>query len=204
MTVPSDAGGPSTPSDPLESLEPIARIEAALSRLGQEHEPPLGWEARVLAATAPPRRRAWWWFAAPAMLAAAAAVVFVIIPPAKPSALQLAMVVEKGSAVVRMSGPEPQLGDTVHATATGGGGHRGVWVYHNETELVLQCPGPVHCRRSDDTVTADIALGSIGTYQIVALSSSAALPLPTGKFDEDVAAAVRANVTVSRQELTIR
>ena len=201
MTGPNEPGGPSHTTD---GLEPIARIEAALSRLGEEHEPPLGWEARVLAATAPPRKRAWWWFAAPAMVAAAAAVLVFLTTPAKPSALQLAMEVEKGSAVVRMTGPDPQLGDTVHATATGGGDHRAVWVYHNETELVLQCPGTAHCRTRDGNVTADIALGAIGTYQIVALSSNAALPEPTGKFDDDVANAVRANVTVSRQELTIR
>jgi hypothetical protein len=200
MTGPSDPSGPSTP----EPLESISRIETALSRLGAEHEPPVGWEARVLAATAPPRRRAWWWFAMPALLAAAAAAAIVLRPPTKPSALQLAMVVQKGSAVVRMLGPEPQLGDVVHATATGGGQYRGVWVYHNETTLLLQCPGSAHCRHDDDTVTADLAIDAIGTYQIVALSSTAALPVPTGRFDDDVATAVRANVTVSRQELTIR
>ena len=59
MTAPSDAGGPGNP----DGLEPISRIEAALARLGAEHEPPVGWEARVLAATAPPPRRAWWWLA---------------------------------------------------------------------------------------------------------------------------------------------
>ena len=201
MTGPSNPTGPSSSPQPLE---PLARIEAALSRLGAEHEPPLGWEARVLAATATPHRRAWWWFAAPPLLAAAAAAVIVLLPPGKPSALQLAMEVEKGSTVVRMRGPEPQLGDVVHATATGGGSHRGVWVYHDETELVLQCPAGPHCRHTDDTVIADIALAAIGTYQIVALSSSAALPVPTGRFDEDLAAAARANVTMSRQELTIR
>ena len=36
------------------------RIEEALVRLGAEHEPPPGWEARVLAAVRPPRRRVWW------------------------------------------------------------------------------------------------------------------------------------------------
>lgn len=29
------------------SPDPIARIEGALSRLGEEHEPPAGWEDRV-------------------------------------------------------------------------------------------------------------------------------------------------------------
>ncbi len=31
------------------------RIVAALQRLGIEHEPPIGWEARVLSSTVPPR-----------------------------------------------------------------------------------------------------------------------------------------------------
>jgi len=188
------------PSEPSVALE---RIEAALSRLGAEHEPPPGWEARVLAATAPPRKRAWWWFAMPAALALAAALVVVIMPPSRDAALQLAVSFDKSSTVVRMSGSNAQLGDLVHATAAGGGAHRAVWIYHNET-LLVACPGAAPCRADADRVTADVPLRAIGTYQIVALAASAALPTPTGKFDDDVAAAERAAVTVSRQELTVR
>jgi hypothetical protein len=130
--------------------------------------------------------------------------VLVLRMPTRPSALRLALAVENGSAVVRVGGPEPQLGDVVHATATGGAPYRAVWVYHDETVLVVRCPGPAHCRQTADTVTADLALGAIGTYEIVALAASAALPVPTGRLDDDVAAADRADVTVARRALTIR
>jgi hypothetical protein len=179
-----------------EPTEPIARIEAALSRLGAEHEPPVGWEARVLAATAPPPRRSWWWLALPGALAAAAAV-FVLLPQ-QPSALKLSFAIDPGPVVLRARGTDPQLGDTVRATATGGGKHRAVWVFHNEGKLVVACPGSEHCRQSEDEMT------QIGTYQLVVLSAADPLPRPTGHFDEDAAAADRANVTMSRHDLTVR
>jgi hypothetical protein len=185
-----------------EPTEPIARIEAALSRLGAEHEPPAGWEARVLAATAPPQRRSWWWLALPGALVAAAAV-FVLLPP-QTSALKLSLAFDPGPVVLRARGSEPQLGDTVRATATGGGKHRAVWVFHNEAKMVVACPGPEHCRQSEDEMTAVVEIKKIGTYQIVVLSANDPLPRPTGHFDEDAAAVDRANVTSSRHDLTIR
>jgi len=42
----------------MTDKDPIARLEHALEQLGAEHQPPPGWEARVLAAVEPrPRRR---------------------------------------------------------------------------------------------------------------------------------------------------
>jgi predicted DNA-binding protein (UPF0251 family) len=53
------------------------RIEDALAQLGAEHEPPPGWEARVLAATHVTRRRPWW-YAAGGLAAAVAAQAILI------------------------------------------------------------------------------------------------------------------------------
>lgn len=91
--------------------EPISRIEAALARLGEEHEPPPGWEARVLAVTAlqaqpqppsvqphpePPAQRRWWWVMVPTMaLAAAAVLVLVVVRPPTPSQLALNIAIEQ-------------------------------------------------------------------------------------------------------------
>ncbi|MBC7976900.1 MAG: hypothetical protein H7138_18140, partial [Myxococcales bacterium] len=105
---------------------------------------------------------------------------------------------------VRSRGTDPQLGDRVRATAAGGGAHRGVWIYRNEAQLVVACPGPAHCERTETTVTAEITIAAIGSYQIVVLAANAPLPTPTGRFDVDAAAAEKANVTVSRQDLTVR
>lgn len=197
--------------------EPIDRIEAALSRLGAEHEPPLGWEARVLAATATstaahthtghPEQghtgKKWWWLVVPAV---AAAVITIVVAPRAPndSHLQLALTFDKGGSVVR--GSSAQVGDVVHATATGGGPSRAVWVYHNDA-LVAACPGAapaVQCQVSDTSTIADLTPSSIGEYMIVALSSTSPISKPTGTFDVDIAHAREAGAIEKIERLTVR
>jgi hypothetical protein len=183
--------------------EPITRIEAALSRLGHDHQPPAGWEARVLAATAPPRQKPWWLFATSAL---AFAGVAVIVAHHVTSAEQVAAFTvdaprDTGGTAVR--GESPHLGDVVHATARGGGGYRAVWVYHHD-ELVAACPGDPACRFDADQTIADVALRSIGSYRIVALSSSVPVAPPRGTYDTDVANARGAGAVVRSQELVVR
>jgi hypothetical protein len=196
-----------------EPRDPIERIEAALSRLGEEHEPPAGWEARVLAAAAPPRKRPWWLFAAGPALAAAVVILLVVIPRKPPPAFAVAVDVEKGPVAVRgdrgdTRGSEREttahLGDIVHARASAGAGHRALWIYHEERELVIACPGAPECKTTDDALTADLPIARIGAYQIVGVSSSAELPSPTGNYDADVAAAERVNALVSQYKVTVR
>jgi len=177
--------------------EPIARIEAALTRLGAEHEPPVGWQARVLAATAPRRQRRWWWFAVPGLALAALAVV-AGIPRDRP--LTLAYEIEKKTAVVR--GAPANLGDVVHATVTGGQHDRAVWVYRND-QLLVACPGAPQCRSDGAATIADITLTAMGTYTIVALTSSSPLPAPTGSLDADLGKAQGDGATTERRQLTV-
>lgn len=47
------------PTDDAEERRAFARIEQALSELGNDYAPPQGWEARVLAASEPPPKP-WW------------------------------------------------------------------------------------------------------------------------------------------------
>lgn len=192
--------------------EPLARIEAALARLGAEHEPPQGWEARVLAAIAPPRRRWWfapprrqrWWFALP-VAAAAAIAIFAVFPRDRP--FELTTTFKKGNVVMRSgestpSGESAQLGSSVHAVAAGGDGHRALWVYRND-RLVLECPGAPPCQRSDDAVSADVTFTLRGRYIIVALRSNTPIAPPKGDYDGDVAGAERAGVEVRRGYATV-
>lgn len=177
-------------------IEPIDRIEAALSRLGAEHEPPVGWEAKVLAATATataththighpkqghPRNK-WWWLVVPAVAAAVIAPVVVLRSPSDLH-LKLELSSDRGVQVVR--GTSVQVGDVVHAKATGSG-YRAVWIYHNDA-LVAACPGATQCRVSDAETIADLTPSAIGEYVIVALASRSPISAPTGKFDVDVA-----------------
>lgn len=185
--------------------EPTARIEAALSHLGSEHEPPAGWEARVIAATSLPRRKPWWLFATSALAVAGAAVVVALFVGRPPEAVAVAFTVDapwdKGSAVVR--GASPNVGDVVRATARGGGGYRAVWVYRND-ELVAACPGGAGCRFVGDATIADVELSSIGTYRIVGLSSTVPVAPPRGTFDTDVANAQEAGATYFLKSLIVR
>jgi len=181
--------------------EPIARIEAALTRLGAEHEPPVGWQARVLAATATPKPRPWWWFAMPAVALAVIAIYVVVRPRAKDQPLEVALAFEKHGAVVR--GQAAHVGDLMHATATGGGHYRAVWVYHGD-HLLLACPGATQCRSSGDATIADVELRLIGDYTIVAVASNSPVPPPMGTLDTDLANAQQTGAKTKPESLTVR
>ena len=176
------------------------RIEAALARLGAEHEPRVGWEARVMAAVATPRRR-WWMYAGPAVAFAAAAAVALVVVRPPPPALALNVGVQR-SALYR--GNEASAGDVAHIAVTGGKGPRAIWVYHEEVQLVLRCPGDPRCRISDDSTEADLTLSSAGTYTVVGLTAASGLPQLTGSYDADTAAAKDAGLEVRQYRLTVQ
>lgn len=182
--------------------DPIERLEAELAKVGAEHEPKPGWQTRVLAATAAPKRRPWWWFAIPAVVVAAAVVAIVIGTrgPREPDALALAVHIGSGSAVVR--GTSAKVGDSVRATASGGR-HRAVWIYREDRELVIACPGATGCL-AGDTLVAETVLRVPGRYTVVALDSAAVLPAPTGSLDTDVAAALTAKATTRTETIDVR
>jgi hypothetical protein len=180
--------------------EPLARIEAALEGLGAEHEPPVGWQSRVLAATAPRKSPKWWWFAAPAV--AAAVVVIVVLYQPDEHGLELALTFDQGNVVVRGDPSLHHAGNLMHATATRDGPFYAVWIYRDDV-LVMACPGAMQCRVTSKTITADTTL-TLGTYTIVALRSDAPLPTPKGRFDADLARATEAGATMIPKRLTVR
>ena len=183
--------------------EPTTRIEAALSHLGREHEPPAGWEARVLAATAAPRRKPWWLFATSALAFAGAAAILVVPHFQSPEVVAFTVEAPRdpGDKVVR--GVSPNVGDLVHATARGGTGYRAVWVYHDD-QLVAACPGDPGCRVEVDRTIADVRLRAIGVYRIVALSSIVPVAPPRGSYDADVATARDAGAVIHPLALPVR
>ena len=183
-------------------IEPIARIEAALAQLGADHVPPAGWEARVLAQTAGVsrwRRLLQWRIAMPLVAAGAvAAIVVAVFPRQRELALEVAY---RSSGVVR--GSSHAVGDVVRATASGGQGHRALWVYC-EDRLVLACPGGRGCQSSGDATIAELTLQTPGHYMIVALTASAALSTSDGTFDDDVGGALRAGAIVQKEYVDVR
>lgn len=187
-----------TDSSERPNERPNERIEAALARLGAEHEPPPGWEARVMAAVGATRRR-WWTYAAPgAALAAAAAVALIV--QRRPPALALHVDV-KPSAVYR--GDEASVGDVAHIVVSGGQGPRAIWVYHEEVQLVLRCPDDPRCRVSNESTEVDLTLTSAGTYTVVALTAVSRLPPLTGTYDADTAAAQDAGLEIRQSQLPV-
>jgi hypothetical protein len=179
---------------------PILRLEAALARLGAAHEPPWGWQTRVLAAVKTPRRQRGWWLALPAAAALALPLALVRPPPEDPLVLRVAMV-----PVGRpQRGSSAQVGDRVHAQATGGDHYRAIWVYRDHRELVVACPGGPSCGDLDDATAAEVTLLTLGTYELIALTSASPIPAPHGAYDADLAAAERAGATIQRDHVTVR
>jgi len=185
--------------------EPISRIEAALAGLGAEHEPPVGWEARVLAATATrPRTRWWWWLSVP--VGAIAGLLLWLVPArSQPLGLDVAF---KGGPLVRGSA-DHQQGQVLVATATGGGAHREIRIYREDI-LVLVCPGGPTCRGSE---RAELKFDRTGRYQVFVLTSGSPIPPPgapsdashPSTLDHDLAVADGAGVFITRSaELVVR
>ena len=110
-------------------------------------------------------------------IAAAAVLVWSRREPAKPPQLAMAFTIERGSATMR--GGDAHVGDSVHVQSSDT-----VWIYRNDHELVLACPGGHGCRADG----ADFTISAIGTYSIVVLAGEH-LPAPHGNLDSDVAAA---------------
>jgi hypothetical protein len=53
-------------------------------------------------------------------------------------------------------------------------------------------------------LTATIAVPAVGTYSVVALASDAPLPVPGGRLDDDVAAAVKAGATYVIEPMVVQ
>lgn len=185
--------------------EPIERLENALRRLGEDQQPPSGWQDRVNAAIRaqpqprPESRRRWWWLAVPALAAAAVLLVFWLRPP-KPFELDVAF---ESPATEVHRGTSAKTGDTLHASAVGTATQRALWIYHDD-RLVIACPGGTTCHTDGDTLIADYKLEVAGTFEIIALTSDHAIPSPSGTLDSDVASALQAGAKDHRQTVVVR
>jgi len=181
-------------------IDPSTRLVRAIERLGADHQPPAGWQDRVVAAIAV--RRRWWsrprrrWLAAPAVAALAIALVVARGPRRDPLTLTAALV----------PGPRIMRGDSgrIRAIARGGEGHRAIWLYRDRRELVAVCPGHAGCSTGGGGLQLELMVERIGGYQIAAVSSASALPAPTGDYEADRAAAATAGAAWQPAQLEVR
>ncbi len=216
-------------SDPTD---PDERIGTALEQVGSQHAPSSGWEARVFAAIElaekadadgsgpagprtplpPPLPRPHRWrliaIAAGSVAVLAATSLLVLRPehrdaPGGPTDLALDVTWDLVGPLARAGSSAARVGDVAHATATGGAGHRAVWVYRNE-RLIVACPGAPACRESAGATAAEVTLRAHGWYVFVAVSSRSPLPIPSGTYDTDQADLIDAGATVQSQLLEAR
>jgi len=196
--------------------DPSDRLERAIAQLGAEHEPPPGWEAQVLAAIEPqraavPERRPWlrrWWPAIPTAVLAAAVLVLVL-RPGRSEALEVAFVAtagdpSRGATRGEQRADEVTLGSRLDLAVRGGRGHRALWLYRVGSGLVAACPGDARCDTAGGAPHLALTAGQIGEYQIVVLTTDAALPAPSGDYDRDVAALLDARIDNTTKTFRVR
>jgi hypothetical protein len=183
----------------------LARIEQALSTIGAEDSPPVGWEARVLAAR-PPRRAPWWrWALAIPAVAAAVILLWRVFMVDGPPAVQLSMTVKSHGPLVR-SAAAVSLGDSLTIQVRGAG-ERVLWVYR-EGRLLIACPGDARCQASPSISAGELLLTwtvqDLGSYAVVAAGSASALPAPSGDLDADLGALAGAGADHEVKRFDIR
>lgn len=182
----------------------LAEVEESLRELHAGYQPGPGWQARVLAAVREqpaPRSRTWWLWLSPALAAAALALWWWRARPAPTPAPQLAVLVARSAEPVR--GEIVRVGDALQLAATGGPGYRALWVYRGAAELLLVCPQSPACLTVEGGLRATLAVPKVGQYTVLALWSARPLPAPVGSLDDEVAAALRAEVIIERRVLVV-
>ena len=183
--------------DCLAARAAYDRLRGGISTLGQEDEPPVGWQARVWERIAHRRRlrRLWrpWWIV-PAF-AAAAAAVFLLIRAPSPEPPGLWVKVEAGNAVHR--GVDAKPGDRLNLrAATGGAACAELRVYRNDSELILRCSSEPPCARKGDELRATVALDGVGRYQPLLFLCKDSLPAATSDLESDTSAAFAAGAEI--------
>src|SRR5262249_13086813 len=138
--------------------------------------------------------------AGPGLAITAAALCAVALWPTAPDGLALGVEIQHRAQV---RGHDAAVGDVVTITARGGDGERAIWVYRDEQALVLRCPGAAACAVSGAGIAVDLALSQVATYTIVAVAARAALPVPSGSYDDDIAAARRDGIAVREDRLIV-
>jgi hypothetical protein len=207
------------PND-VDDRRAIARIEQALSELGADHSPPLGWEARVLAASEQPPKP-WWqrwqrWLVAgvPCAAAAAAVLFFVLTKQANEGPLQIAVsrtvledpcVKADGTTACMSSGGDCSIHQVNMLEATSSAAHRALRLYRGRT-LIQSCEaataGP--CEVTKDKLRLPWKVDSLDHYVAVAVSSNEPLPALSGELDADLAKLASAKIATGEKSFHCR
>ncbi len=198
--------------DCLATQSFYGRLRQRLAAVGEEDQPPVGWQAGVWERIEQRQgRRRWrpWWGLVPAVLgaslAASLAAVLLVRTPEPAAPVFLSAQIEAGPSVQR--GEEAKPGDSLRLKAsTGGALHAELRVYRNDAELVLRCSTESPCSRKEDDLQATVVLDGIGRYQPLLLFSKSPLPkASTHGLDADTEAALAAGAEIELgKEIVVR
>lgn len=195
-----DGGEPPRSPDEAEARAPYDRLLERIRDL-EDIAPPPGWEDRAMtrwsAARRKRRRRA-----ALAVCAAALALTAVILLQlcGRPSTDGLELAVMSGSGVARRG--DAAVGDVLHVRARGGLPHVELRMYLG-TSRIARCPGDRACGSDTSAPQVDWKLTDAGAYEIVVLSSAAAIPAGDGTRDRDLLDARTAGVQIETRSLKV-
>jgi hypothetical protein len=64
-----------------------------------------------------------------------------------------------------------------------GGRHQAIWVYLDDHDLVVACPGSAQCDSTDGGFTLELRVTALGQYSIIALTSAEPILAPHGPLD---------------------
>lgn len=154
-------------------LEGHAKLVQALTEL-PDIEPPAGWEARVLGRVAARRRQdrqRWLGAALAASLVAGAVVTWQLTQG--PRALTVELVAE--GQVELMRGASAGVGSTLRFRGPPGDEGVRLWLYRNQTEPLLACPGGEGCVVEDGRIAGLWVAKAPGIYEVLAIGGDGRL-----------------------------
>ncbi|HEX4419562.1 MAG TPA: hypothetical protein VH165_16730 [Kofleriaceae bacterium] len=195
-----DAGEPPRSPEEAEARAPYERLLERVRDL-EDIAPPAGWEHRAMtrwSVARRTRRRGAALGAATAAVALAAVILLQLC--SAPSAPGLELAVVSGSGVTRRG--DAAVGDVLQVRTHAGLPHVELRIYLG-TALIARCPGNPACRGDASAMQLDWALADAGMYEIVILSSSAAIPAGDGTHDRDLLDAHTAGVQIETRSLKV-
>ena len=194
-----DVGDPPRSPEEAEARAPYERLLDRIRDL-EDIAPPAGWEdrARTRWSAAKRKRRLGIAFGVGLSVALVALIWLQPCAPTREESLELAVVSPSG--VTRRG--DAAVGDVLHARAPVGLPYMELRIYIG-TARIARCPGNPECRR--DAATMEIAwkLADVGMYEVVVLSSSAAIPAGDGTRDRDLLDAQVAGVHIEARSLRV-
>jgi hypothetical protein len=136
------------------------------------------------------------------LLAAAAFVIWFVATRERDQMrpVELSYAIVKHGPVVRGLGVHP--GDVLRLVARGGR-HRAIWMYLDDRDLVIACPGGAQCINGDGELTLDVLVTTAGQYSVIALGATDPIVIPHGPLDAMLEAAASAGVDFKREQIII-